>query len=126
MEQGIERLTALVLLITSVSHVLQPRAWAEFFIAMRERGTTAGLLNAYVHGPTGVLIVAFHNVWSWPQALVTVIGWGLTLKGALYFCWPQLAQRTLAHVTLENAWKFRVAGAAGIVLAAAVGWIAFR
>jgi hypothetical protein len=99
--------------------------WAAFFIGMRERGAVAGLLNAYVHGPTGVLIVAFHNVWTWPEAVVTLIGWGLTLKAALYFCWPQLAQRTLARVTPETAWKLRVAGAAGIALAAVTGWIAW-
>ena len=123
---AVERLTALVLLLTGLSHVLQPRAWVRFFERMREQGEAAGLLNAYVHGPTGLLIVAFHNVWTWPELVVTLIGWSLTLKAAIYFCWPQLAQRVLADVSLENAWKFRVAGAGAVALAAAVGWIALR
>ena len=126
MEQGVERLAALVFLLTGVSHVLQPRAWTDFFIRMREQGAVGGLLNAYVHGPTGLLIVAFHDVWTWPEALVTLIGWALTLKAAIYFCWPQLAQRTLAPVSYENAWRFRVAGAGAIVLAGVLGWIALR
>ncbi len=126
MEEGVQRLAALAFLITGASHLLQPRVWGRFFIGMRRRGAVAGLLNAYVHGPTGLLIVAFHNVWTWPEAVVTLLGWSLTFKAALYFCWPQLAQRSMAHVSMEGAWRFRVAGVVSILLSAALGWIAWR
>ena len=63
METGIERLTALAFLVTGLSHIVAPRAWARFFIAMRERGEVAGLLNAYLHIPLGLLILAFHWLW---------------------------------------------------------------
>jgi uncharacterized protein YjeT (DUF2065 family) len=124
MELAIEKLAALVFLITGLSHLMQPRVWIRFFLDMRERGETAGLLNAYVHAPTGLLIVAFHNVWSWPGVALTLIGWSLTLKGALYFCWPQLALRSMAYLSIKDAWKFRAAGVLAIALAAGVGWIA--
>jgi uncharacterized protein YjeT (DUF2065 family) len=110
METGIERLTALAFLITGLSHIAAPRAWARFFIAMRERGEPAGLLNAYLHIPLGLLILAFHWVWRWPELLVTLIGCGLTLKGILYFLWPALALRSMAQVSEETAWRFRIAG----------------
>ena len=126
MELAIQKLTALVFLLTGLSHVLQPRVWVRFFLNMREQGEVAGLLNAYVHGPTGLLIVAFHNRWSWPEVVVTLIGWSLTLKAAVYFLWPQLAVRVLAGVSEAQAWKFRVAGAVSIALAGLVGWIALR
>jgi len=123
---GIERLTALVLIITSLSHIAAPREWARFFMAMRDRSAVPGFLNAYVHGPLGLLIVAFHWVWSWPQAVVTVIGCGLTSKAALYFLFPGLALKTMAHVSQESAWRFRVAGFGGLALGLFVGWIALR
>jgi len=116
METGIERLTALAFLVTGLSHIAAPRAWARFFIAMRERGEPAGLLNAYLHIPLGLLILAFHWVWRWPELLVTLIGCGLTLKGILYFLWPALALRSMAHVSEETAWRFRIAGFGGLAI----------
>ena len=91
---------------------------------MRAQGGAAGLLNAYVHIPLGLLIVAFHPVWSGAQVLVTLIGWSLTLKGTLYFLRPQLAMFSLARVTEDKAWHFQVAGAFALALGIAVGWMA--
>jgi uncharacterized protein YjeT (DUF2065 family) len=121
---GIERLTALVFVVTGLSHIAAPRAWARFFIAMRERGEVAGFLTAYVHIPLGLLIVAFHPLWSGPGLLVTLVGYALTLKGILYFLWPALALRSLAHVNEETAWKFRLGGMLGLPLGLVIGWIA--
>jgi uncharacterized protein YjeT (DUF2065 family) len=123
METGIERLTALAFIITGLSHITAPRVWARFFIDMRERGEIAGFLNAYVHIPLGLLILAFHWVWSWPAALVTLIGCALTLKGTLYFLWPSLALRSMAHVSEEKAGRFRIAGLAGLALGLVIGWL---
>lgn len=126
MEQGIEKLAALVFLLTGLSHFLHPKAWARFFITIREKGTVGGLLNAYVHAPLGVLIVAFHNLWTWPEIVVTLIGWSLTLKGAAYFCWPQLARRVMANISEDSAVMYRVAGVFAIALAGAIAWIVFN
>jgi uncharacterized protein YjeT (DUF2065 family) len=123
---GIERLTALAFIVTGLSHVAAPAAWARFFIAMRDKGAVPGFLNAFVHIPLGLLILAFHPVWSGPGLLVTLIGIGLTLKGTLYFMWPGLATRSLAHVSLERAWQFRIAGLAALALGLICGWIAYR
>ena len=124
MEDAIERLTALALLVTSLSHITAPRIWARLFIRIRGLGTEAGFINGWIHMPLGLLIVAFHPVWSGPGLLVTVLGVGLTVKGALHFCFPQLSQRTLAHVSEERAWGFQVAGVVGLALAAGAGWAA--
>jgi uncharacterized protein YjeT (DUF2065 family) len=124
MEAGIERLAALGFIVTGLSHIAAPRAWARFFINMRNAGEAAGLLNAYVHLPLGLLIVAFHPLWSGPGLLVTLVGWALTLKGTLYFLWPQLAVRSMARVTEERAWQFHVAGLFALLLGLVMGWIA--
>jgi uncharacterized protein YjeT (DUF2065 family) len=127
MEVGIERLAALAFIVTGLSHVAAPRAWTRFFINMRQQGEAAGLLNAYLHMPLGLLIVSFHWVWNGPGLLVTLVGWALTLKGILYFLWPErLAAIGLGHVSEENGWKFRVAGIFGVALGLAIGWIALR
>lgn len=124
METGIERLTALAFIITGLSHIAAPRAWARFFIGLRERGEVGGFLNAYVHIPLGLLIVAFHPVWTGPGLLVTLIGYALTLKGTLYFLWPALALKSMAHVREDNAAGFRAAGVVSLLLGIAIGWFA--
>jgi uncharacterized protein YjeT (DUF2065 family) len=117
MEAGIERLTALAFLITGLSHIAAPGAWARLFIALRERGDVGGLLNAYLHFPLGLLILAFHPVWSGRGLIVTLIGCALTFKGVLYLTWPKLALRSLAHVREERAGRFRIAGVFALLLA---------
>jgi uncharacterized protein YjeT (DUF2065 family) len=123
METGIERLAALTFLITGLSHIAAPRVWARFFIAMRAQGEIGGFLNAYVHIPLGLLVVAFHWVWTWPALVVTLIGCGLALKGVLYFLWPALALRSMAHISEDRAWKFQAAGVPAVALGLLIGWI---
>ena len=124
MEIGIERLAALAFIITGLSHITAPRAWVRFFLNIRAAGEAAGFLNAYVHMPLGLLIVAFHPVWEGPAMLVTLVGWALTLKGTLYFLWPRLADKSMAMVTEERAGHFRIAGVVSLLLGLAIGWIA--
>lgn len=126
MEAAVERLTALAFIITGLSHIAAPRAWTRFFIQMRERGDAGGFLNAYVHIPLGLVIVAFHWVWTWPEITVTLIGCALSLKGTLYFIWPGLAQRSMARLGEDQAWRFQIAGFLAVLLGLWVGWIALR
>jgi uncharacterized protein YjeT (DUF2065 family) len=124
MEIGIERLAALGFIITGLSHIAAPRAWARFFILIRQQGEAGGFINAYIHMPLGLLILAFHQVWHGPGLLVTLVGCALTLKGLLYFMVPELAVKSMARVTEEKAWQFRIAGLAGLLLGFLIGWIA--
>jgi len=124
MEVGIERLAALVFIITGLSHIAAPRTWVRFFAILRAQGDVGGFLNAWVHIPLGLLILAFHPVWSGPGLLVTLIGCALTLKGTLYFVWPRLAAKSMSHVTEGRAWQFRIGGIASLLLGLAIGWIA--
>ena len=128
MENAVERLAALVLLLTCLSHIAAPRAWNLLFQRIRAGGETAGLVNAAIHLPLGLMIIAFHNLWTWPAALVTVIGWALVIKGAAHLLFPKLAQRTL-NIPRSGAQaerRYRLAGALMLPLALAIGWIALR
>ncbi len=124
MEAAVERLTALAFIITGLSHLAAPRAWTRFFTDMREHGAASGLLNAYVHIPLGLIIVAFHWVWTWPEIIVTLVGCALTLKASLYFIWPGLAQRSLSSISEERAWHFQAAGFFALLLGVGIGWVA--
>jgi hypothetical protein len=63
MEIAIEKLAVICFFLFGISHIVQPRSWAEFFIRLREKGTTGSFINGWIHLPLGALIVAFHNVW---------------------------------------------------------------
>lgn len=110
MELAIQKIAIISLLIIGLSHILQPRAWAEFFIALREKGTTGVFLTAFIHLPIGALIVGFHNVWHGPPLILTLLGWGWCVKSLLYFVYPKHGLRMLKHITLENSWQFIVPG----------------
>ena len=127
MEIAVERLAALVLILTCVSHIAAPEAWVRLFSAVRAQGEAAGLINAVIHLPLGLMIAAFHPVWSWPGVVVTLVGWALVVKGTVHLVVPSLAQRTLKLVDAEDgAWHIRLGGIVMLPLGLAIGWIALR
>lgn len=117
METSVEKLTALFFFVTGLSHIFQPRVWVQFFIMLREKQEVGSLLNGLVHFPLGALIVAFHNVWHGMPMIVTIIGWGLVIKGTIYFTYPRHGVRMLSMVSLERSWHFVVAGVMSVALA---------
>ncbi len=122
MELAVERFLALSLLVTGLSHALQPRAWIELFIRLRGLGDGGILLVALMHLPFGLLIVTFHNVWHGPGTVVTLLGWGLTLKGSLYFFFPAVGRWGLRRVAPGRAFEFILAGLAATALAVFIAW----
>ena len=110
MELAVMKLAIICFFVIGVSHILQPRVWAQFFINMHGKGAVGSFLNALLHLPMGVLIVSSHNVWSGLPIVLTLIGWGLVLKSSIYFIFPSHGVKMLARVSLERSWEFIVAG----------------
>jgi uncharacterized protein YjeT (DUF2065 family) len=110
METAIEKLAIISFFVVGLSHVFQPRAWAQFFIDIREKGETGSFIVAFIHFPLGALIVAFHNVWSGIPLILTLIGCGWILKGLIYFVFPKFALKVLARVSTEKSREFVVGG----------------
>jgi hypothetical protein len=109
-ELAVTRLALIVFLVIGVSHIVQPRAWAQFFIDLHGKGEVGSFLNALLHFPLGLIIVSFHNVWHGLPLVLTLIGWGLVLKSFIYFVFPKYGLRVLARVSIERSWEFAVAG----------------
>lgn len=107
MEDAVRILVAVCYIVIGASHFARPREWAEFFIALREQGAVGSFTVAFIHFPLGAIIVAFHNVWTWPEVVLTVCGWGLVVKGFIYFVWPAHGERMLSRITIERAREFR-------------------
>ena len=119
-EASVEKLTALCFFVTGVSHIVRPRVWVRFFIMLRGKGEVGSFLNALIHFPLGAFIVAFHNVWHGVPLIVTLIGWGLTVKSMIYFVFPRHGVRMLGTISLERSWHFVVAGIFSVGLAAVI------
>ncbi len=125
MERSIEIFMMINLFVIGLSHMLRPRAWAEFFIGWREKGTTGVFYTAFLHFPFGAGIVAFHNVWRGIPMIVTILGWGWLIKGFLYFNFPKIGIWSLSHVSLHHANKFAAPGAVFVALSGLLAWSLF-
>ena len=110
MELAVTKLAIICFLVTGISHIVQPRVWARFFMDLHDKGEVGSFLNALLHFPLGVVIVSFHNVWSGLPVVLTLIGWGLVLKSFIYLVFPALGIKSLARVSLERSWGFVIAG----------------
>lgn len=120
MEISIQKFVAISYLVIGLSHIIQPRVWTRFFIMWREKGEVGSFLSGLLHFPMGVLIVSFHNVWSGIPLIVTIMGWGLVIKGLIYFTYPKHGMRVLARVSMERSWEFVVAGVFAVVLSGVI------
>ncbi len=116
MEIDVERITISSYFIIALSHVLQPRAWVQFFVNLRDKGHAGVFAVAFMHLPFGLLIVSFHNVWTGLPALVTVVGWANVCKGGLYFLFPAVGMKSLGRVRPEKAYEFVIVGAVLLVI----------
>lgn len=121
MENAIERMAGIAFLATGLSHVLQPRGWAEWFGQLRSRGVPGAFVNGMMSLSLGALMVGFHGTqWTgWP-AVVTVVGWAQVVKGTVHICFPAYSLRSMQLVTPEHHRRFVWAGALMIPLALAM------
>jgi hypothetical protein len=112
MELAIQKLAIVSFFVIGLSHVFQHRVWAQFFIDLRSKGEIGSFINAFIHFPLGVLVIAFHNVWQGIPIILTIMGYGWVLKGFIYFVFPSYGLKSLSRVSLEKSWEFIIAGVA--------------
>ena len=122
MERSVEVLAIILFGILGLSHILQPKAWAEFFILLRSKGEAGAFVDGILNLPAAGVIIGFHNTWSGIPAVLTLVGWCLLIKSVIRFCAPKLALRVMARVSVERCWEFQVAGAGLLALAGLIGY----
>ena len=110
MELAIQKLAIVSFFVIGLSHIFQPRVWAQFFIDLRSKGEIGSFINAFIHFPLGALIVAFHNVWQGIPTILTLLGYAWVLKGFIYFVLPSHGLKSMSRVSLERSWEFVAAG----------------
>jgi hypothetical protein len=125
MGQPVEILAAILFGVVGLSHIVQPKAWAEFFILLRRKGEPGVFVDGFLNLPLGAIIVTLHNTWSGIPVVLTLVGWALVVKGAMRFCAPKLGLRMIARVSVERSWEFQVAGAGLVVVAALLGYAVY-
>ena len=122
MERAVEVFAIILFGIVGLSHILQPKAWANFFILLRSKGEAGAFVDGFLNLPLGGVIVAFHNAGPGIHLVLTLVGWGLLIKSLIRFCAPKQAVRMMARVSLDRAWEFQVAGAGLVALAGLIGY----
>ena len=126
MERSVELVAMMLFGIIGLSHILQPRAWVEFFLLLIRKGESGAFLDGFLTLSMGAVIVGLHNTWAGAPAVLTLVGWGLLIKSLIRFCAPKLALRMMARVSIERSWEFQVAGAGLVLLACLVGYGVYR
>jgi hypothetical protein len=122
MERSVEILAIVLFGVIGLSHLLQPRAWVEFFILLRSKGDTGAFVDGFLNLQMAGLIIGFHNVWSGIPVVLTFLGWAMLVKSLIRFCLPKLALRAMARVSMERSWEFQAAGAVILVVAGLLGY----
>ncbi len=107
---AIEFFVAVNLLVVGISHFLQPGIWIAFFAYLYEQKNAGNIINALIALGFGSFITAFHWVWVWPKALITLYGLLLVLKGFVYLIYPQIGLASIKSVAINGRKKFKLGG----------------
>ena len=122
MERAVEVLTIIFGGVIGVSHIVQPKAWVDFFLLLRGKGKAGVFVDGFLNLAVAGIIIGFHNVWSGIPMVLTILGWCLLFKSIIRFWAPGLALRMLTRVSVERAHEFQVAGAGLLALTGVIAY----
>jgi hypothetical protein len=123
MERAVQIFAIVQLGVIALSHILQPHAWVDFFVYLRERGRAGVFATAFLSLTFGSIVVAFHNVWSGLPLVLTLLGWAQVLKATIYFLFPGFGLRKLHIPSHERARLFIYPS---VLLLAVAGLLAYH
>jgi hypothetical protein len=126
MESAVQLFVAVQCTVVALSHIVQPRAWVDFFIWLRGLGRTGVFANGFLSLWFGGLIVAFHNVWEGLPVVVTLLGWAQVIKGTVAFLLPDVSMRGFQRVSHERSREFAGAGVFLLAIAGVCWYLVFR
>jgi hypothetical protein len=122
-ERAAEWFALVTCLVVGLSHLLQPRAWAEAFAALHRLGKPGAFANGGLSLVPGAAFAAAHPVWSGPAVVLTLLGWLLVLKGAVGFLAPGLALRSMGSAGAGTGRGFAAGGLLLLAVAGVLGYV---
>ncbi len=126
MEKAIQIFVSVNFFVIGLSHIFQRDVWVEFFAKLHSLGRLGPIAEGFLYLNFGALIVAFHNVWTFPEAVLTLIGWVHVTKALVRFMAPAAVLRVYARMGVERAWQIQIAGGLFLVLSAFFMFLAMR
>ena len=120
LERAVEIFAVIHLGLMGISHVVQHRAWAEFFILLRGKGHAGVFVHGFLSLGFAAMILGFHRVWSGVPAVLSVVGVLYLGKSLQCFLLPEVSMRSLNRVTLDGSRVFVGAGVMFLVIAGVV------
>ena len=123
MASVVAHVVSVVMLVLGVSYLARTREW----IRVSQEVTEAPhrfMVVALVLLAMGVAIVSVHNQWtpSWSLA-ITLTGWLLAVKGALFLVFPQMATKYARWPEATLRTTVRAAGVALTVVGAVLTYL---
>jgi hypothetical protein len=117
LERGLEIFALIHLALMGLSHIVQHRAWAEFFILLRGRRQAGVFIHGFLSLGFGGMIVGFHRVWWGLPLVLSAVGVLYVLKSLHGFALPSAALRSLNRVSIEGSRVFIGAGVVFLLIA---------
>ncbi len=126
MEQSVQVFVGVAFIVIGLSHIFQRSAWVEYFAKLYSLGRLGAFAEGFLYLNFGALIVSFHNVWTVPEVVLTLIGWVHLLKALVRFVAPIAVLRMYQKMGPERAWQIQLAGGFLLVLSAFFLFLAFQ
>ena len=120
LERALEIFAVIHLGLLGLSHILQHRAWAEFFILLRGKGYAGVFVHGFLSLGFAAMILGFHRVWSGLPMVLTIVGVLYLVKSLQCFLLPAVSMRSLDRVTLDGSRVFVGAGVMFLAIASVV------
>jgi len=126
MEREMQVFVAVNFFVIGLSHIFQRSAWVEYFAKLHSLGRLGPFAEGFLYLNCGALIVSFHNVWTFPEVVLTLIGWVYIVKALFRFVAPAAVLRTYEKMGMKRAWQIQAAGGFLLALSAFLVFLAFQ
>jgi hypothetical protein len=116
-QRAIEVFAMLNFAIVGLSLVIQPMAWARYFVWMRREGEAGAVIYGLLCVLWGSLIVSFHPTWHGLLIILPLFGSLQLLEGLTFLIVPGFGLRLLGIFSEERLGLFRLLGLIALALA---------
>ena len=118
---AIAQVAAPMYLIMGLSVLLYAKPWGKLMDKWKKDHLSLFPLM-FLYPILGVIVIRMHNVWEWNVWLiVTLIGWVMLIKGAMYFLLPGTVLKKMMDMK-NSVGLMYFAGLVAVVIGAVLGY----